>query len=233
MRINKYIARSGITSRRKADELVSQGRVRVNGRKVTEPGTEVFDEDVVTVDGRVVKPACDFIYLALNKPVGYLTSASDDRGRPTVMDLLTDVDERVFHIGRLDYDTSGLLLLTNDGDLAQRISHPSHELDKTYIAKISGYLSPGKLDRLRKGVDIGGYVTRPAKVEVIKEGKNDIIEVTIHEGKNRQVRKMFEAVGTEVLELKRVSIGEIRLGHTKEGQYRKLTGHEIDYLKSI
>ncbi len=233
MRLNKYIANSGITSRRKADGLISDGRVSINGRTVTELGTEVGDDDVVEVDGKVISPVKEHIYLALNKPVGYLSSVSDDRGRPVVTDLLTDIEERVFHIGRLDYDTSGLLLLTNDGDLAQKVSHPSHELNKTYIAKISGYLTPGKLERLRNGVDIGGYVTRPAAVEVLKEGKNDIIKITIHEGRNRQVRKMLEAVGSSVLELKRVSIGEIQLGHTREGQYRKLTKREIDYLKGI
>ena len=231
MRINKYIAASGVASRRKADELISAGRVKVNSITLKEPGYDVKPDDRVTVDGKRISVSEKKVYIALNKPIGYVTTVSDNQGRPTVMDLITDIEERIFPVGRLDYNTSGLLLLTNDGDFSQKISHPIHELGKTYRAKVQGIISREKLARLRRGVDIGGFITSRAEVEIYKElPKQTIVDITIHEGKNRQVRKMFKAVGNPVIELKRISIGNVKLGRLIEGGYRNLTQKEIASL---
>ena len=231
MRINKYIAASGVASRRKADELISAGRVKVNNITLQEPGYDVKPDDRVTVDGKRISVSEKKVYIALNKPIGYVTTVSDNQGRPTVMDLITDIEERIFPVGRLDYNTSGLLLLTNDGDFSQKISHPIHELGKTYRAKVQGIISREKLARLRRGVDIGGFITSRAEVEIYKElPKQTIVDITIHEGKNRQVRKMFKAVGNPVIELKRISIGNVKLGRLIEGGYRNLTQKEIASL---
>lgn len=233
MRLNKYIAQAGIASRRKADELIANGNVKVNGLSMKEMGYDVIEGDVVEVNGRVIEAAEKKAYILLNKPTGYVTTVSDDKDRPTVMELVTDVDARIFPVGRLDFNTSGMLIMTNDGDLAYRIAHPKHEMTKTYRARVAGVLSKKKLAQLRKGVDIGGYTTRPAWVEVIKQGERSaIVEIKIHEGKNRQVRKMFAAVGNNVQELERIAIGDIRIGRLKEGHYRKLTREEIEYLKN-
>ena len=233
MRINKYIAQAGICSRRKADELVESGKVKVNGAVMREPGYDVLDTDKVEVGGTEVELSEKKVYLLLNKPTGYVTTVKDEKDRMTVMDLLTDVDERVFPVGRLDYNTSGMLLFTNDGDFAYRISHPKNEMTKTYRARVAGVLSDEKCARLRRGVDIGGFVTSPAKVEIIKDHpRSTIVDITIHEGKNRQVRKMFKAVGNNVQELKRTAIGKVYLGRLREGDYRKLTREEIDYFKN-
>ena len=233
MRLNKYIAHAGVASRRKADTLIAGGNVRVNGITVREMGYDVLPDDRVEVNGISVSPDTKTICVALNKPMGYITSASDDRGRRTVTELVADIDARLFPVGRLDYNTTGLLLMTNDGDLAYRLTHPKHEITKKYRARVSGVLSQERIAKLKKGVDIGGFVTSPAKVSVIKQSaRSAIVEIEIHEGKNRQVRKMFAAVGNPVQELERIAIGEIRLGRTKEGHYRKLTGEEIEYLKN-
>lgn len=232
MRINKYIAAAGVASRRKADELIAAGNVKVNGATLREPGYDVEEGDVVEVNGRRIQAEEKKVYILLNKPVGYVTTVSDDLERPTVMDLVQDVDARVFPVGRLDYNTSGMLILTNDGDFAYRMTHPKHEITKTYRARVAGVLSDEKCARLRKGVDIGGFVTSPAKVNIIKGmPRSTIVDITIHEGKNRQVRKMFKAVGNNVQELQRVAIGKIPLGRLSEGHYRKLTREEIEYLK--
>ena len=158
----------------------------------------------------------------------------DEHDRPVVTELVADVNARLFPVGRLDYNTSGLLIMTNDGDLAYRLTHPKHEVPKTYRARVSGTLSSARIAKLRKGVDIGGFVTSPAQVKVIKQGERSaIVEITIHEGKNRQVRKMFAAVGNKVQELERIALGDIQLGRLKEGHYRKLKREEIEYLKSL
>lgn len=233
MRLNKYIAQAGVASRRKADELTAAGKVKINGVVMTEMGYDVKDGDVVAVDGRMIEPSTKPVYLALNKPIGYITTAADEQGRFTVMDLVRDVEQRVFPVGRLDYNTSGLLIMTNDGELAYRITHPKHNIYKTYRARVNGYLSSERVARLQSGVDIGGYVTSKAKVEVIRQGdRSAIVEIQISEGKNRQVRKMFAAVGNKVIDLERIAIGELRLNHLKEGHYRKLTQKEIEYLKN-
>ncbi len=234
MRLNRYIAQAGLASRRKADELIENGNVRVNGKPVKQMGYIVQEGDRVEVNGTFVETPEKAVYYVLNKPKGYITSTEDEKSRPVVINLLTDVTARVFPVGRLDYNTSGLLLMTNDGNLAYRLSHPKHEVTKTYLALVSGALSREKLAKLRKGVDIGGYITKPAQVQIIKQGeRSSLVEITIHEGKNRQVRKMFAAVGNKVVELQRTAIGEIKLGRLLEGHYRKLTKVELDYLKTL
>ena len=234
MRLNKYIAQAGVASRRKADELTANGNVKVNGITVKEMGYDVKEGDVVEVNGRRIdgitqKP----VYIMLNKPLGFVTTSKDDKGRPTVQDLVGDVDARLFPIGRLDYNTSGMLLMTNDGDLAYKLTHPKHHIYKTYRARVSGVLSREKVAKLERGVDIGGFVTSKANVKVLKQGERSaIVEIQIYEGKNRQVRKMFAAVGNRVQELERVAIGDLFLGRLMVGHYRKLTQQEIEYLKN-
>lgn len=232
MRINKYIAASGVASRRKADELIAAGKVKVNNITLSEPGYNVLPDDIVYVDGKRISISEKKIYIALNKPIGFVTTVKDEKNRPTVMDLVTDIEERVFPVGRLDYNTSGLLILTNDGDFSQKVSHPGKGIGKTYRAKVQGYVSRERLAKLRKGVDIGGYITSPAKVEVFKElPKQTVVDITIYEGKNRQVRKMFKAVGNPVVSLERLSIGAVKLGRLATGSYRKLTRKEIESFK--
>ncbi|MCI8630852.1 MAG: rRNA pseudouridine synthase [Firmicutes bacterium] len=234
MRLNKYIAQAGIASRRKADELIACGNVKINGEVVRELGTDVKEGDAVEVNGRRIAVSEKKVYILLNKPVGYVTTSADEKDRATVLDLVADVPERIFPVGRLDYNTSGLLILTNDGDLAYRLTHPKHHIYKTYRVQAAGVLSNERAARLRRGVDIGGFVTSPAKVKVIKQGERSVLaEIQIYEGKNRQVRKMFAAVGNKVTALKRTALGDIRLGRLMEGHYRKLTREEIEYLKSL
>lgn len=234
MRLNKYIADAGICSRRKADELIKNGGVKVNGAVVREPGMQVEGGDVVQVNGKTIEGVGKKIYVAVNKPVGYITSMDDGRDRPTVAELVTDIPERLFPVGRLDYNTSGLLIMTNDGQLTYTLTHPKHEVYKTYIAKVAGVISEARIAKLRRGVDIGGFITSPARVKVIKQmPRHAIVEISIREGKNRQVRKMFAAVGNKVQQLERVAIGEIKLGRLMEGHYRKLNREEIEYLKGL
>ena len=231
MRINKYFAQAGVASRRKADELIAAGNVKVNGAVLKEPGYDVEEGDVVEVNGRRIEAQEKKVYILLNKPLGYVTTVSDDKERLTVMDLVQDVDARIFPVGRLDYNTSGMLIMTNDGDFAYKLTHPKHELTKTYRARVAGVLSTEKVWKLRNGVDIGGFVTSKARVDVVRGlPKSTIVDITIHEGKNRQVRKMFKAVGNNVQELERIAIGNIRLGRLAEGHYRKLTREEVEYL---
>lgn len=233
MRINKYIAQSGICSRRKADELIANGNVKVNGAVLKEHGYELCEDDKVEVNGRLLDAKQKLEYVLINKPLGMVTTVSDDKERLTVMDVVKDIDARLFPVGRLDYNTSGALIMTNDGELAYRLTHPKHEVYKTYRVRVAGILSNEKAARLRKGVDIGGFVTSKARVSIIKGTQHStIVEISIHEGKNRQVRKMFKAIGNPVQELERIAIGDIRLGHLKPGHYRKLTREEVEYLKN-
>ncbi|MBQ9912422.1 MAG: rRNA pseudouridine synthase [Firmicutes bacterium] len=234
MRLNKYIAQAGVASRRKADELIAAGKVKINGTVCTVLGTEVMPGDRVLVNGRDISGQSEkLVYYALNKPLGYITTTSDEKGRETVLSLLTDVTQRVFPVGRLDADTTGLLILTNDGTLANRITHPRNTVWKTYEVEINIAISEEKMEKLRKGVDIGGYITKPAQVKLLKQTAHaSLLEVKISEGKNRQIRKMFKAVDAKVIALERTAIGEVRLGRTHVGTYRKLTKEEIDYLKS-
>jgi 23S rRNA pseudouridine2605 synthase len=234
MRLNKYIARAGAASRRKADELTENGNVKVNGKAILTPGYDVKDGDIVEVNGRRLASEARSVYIVLNKPKGYITSVSDEKGRLTVMDLVRDIEERIFPVGRLDGATSGLLIMTNDGDLAYRMTHPRHEVYKTYRAKVHGVLSRERLAALRKGVDIGGHITAPAEVQLIRQGpQSALAEIRIREGKNRQIRKMFSAVGNKVLELERTAVGDVRLHNLKQGHYRKMKRDEIDSLMRL
>lgn len=231
MRLQKYLALSGVASRRKAEELIISGKVSVNGKKVTELGTKVFGDEVVEVDGKKVSLEEQKVYIMLNKPAGYVTTVKDQFGRPAVLDLVKDVRERVYPVGRLDYDTSGLLLLTNDGEFAYKLTHPKHEVNKVYIAEVSGIPDETDIAAFKKGISIGGYITSPAELNILqKNGKNSTVKITIHEGKNRQVRKMCEAVGHPVLKLKRVAIGNLMLGELPEGKWRSLSTQEIGAL---
>ncbi len=233
MRLNKYIASSGVTSRRKADELTTNGNVKVNGITVKEMGYQVQPDDVVKVNGRIIKPYEKKVYILLNKPAGYITTVSDEQGRPTVMQLVTDIQERIFPVGRLDYETSGLLIMTNDGDFFNDLAHPANKVNKTYRVLVSGIMSTERIVKLRNGVDIGGYVTGKAWVKLIKQMKSTaLLEITVSEGKNRQIRKMCKSVGNKVIELQRIAIGEVVLGRLKEGHYRKLTQEEIRSLRN-
>ena len=233
VRLQKYIAMCGTASRRKAEEMIASGRVKVNGEKVTEQGVKVeVGADKVTVDGKDISIVSKKYYIMLNKPVGYVSTVSDEAGRPTVVDLIREeVKTRIFPVGRLDYDTEGLLLLTNDGDFSYRVTHPKFEMNKTYIALVGSGLTVTGINKLRRGVVIDGFKTSPAEVELLdaEQGKS-VVKITIHEGKNRQVRKMFEAVGVKVKELRRVSIGKVELGNLPYGRWRHLTSHEIKYL---
>lgn len=233
MRLNKYIAHAGVSSRRKADELTKNGNVKINGIVMKEVGYDVVEGDVVEVNGVTINAPEKLEYVMVNKPLGYITSMKDEQGRRTVAELVGDIDARIFPVGRLDYNTTGLLIMTNDGALAHHLAHPKHKVYKTYRAKVAGVISKEKVGRLRRGVDIGGFTTSPAKVQVIKQGERSaLVEIQIYEGKNRQVRKMFAAVGNKVQELQRTAIGDLYLGRLKEGHYRKLTQEEIAYLKN-
>ncbi|MDP4119157.1 MAG: pseudouridine synthase [Bacillota bacterium] len=232
LRLQKYIAESGITSRRKAEELIRHGRVKVNGKTVTEMGEKVDAEiDTVEVDGITISPETKKFYIMLNKPAGYITTTSDDFNRPTVMELTKDIPSRIYPVGRLDYDTQGLLIMSNDGDFANEIMHPSNKLKKTYLVCIKGMITPEEIRRLKSGVDIGDYFTRPAEVELIGATERESnIKIIISEGKKRQVRRMCESVGHIVLRLKRVQIGNVMLGNLPEGKWRHLRQAEIELL---
>lgn len=233
MRLNKYIAHSGVASRRKADELVEKGLVKINGVTAS-TGMDVGPGDVVEVDGKIIEPEKKLVYYMLNKPVGYITTASDEQGRPTVLDLMPEVEERIYPVGRLDYMTSGLLIMTNDGDLAYKLMHPSKRVFKTYVAEVGGLLTIHEARRLSAGVKIQGRMTAPAKVEILSQSDSSSrVMISISEGRNRQVRRMFEAVGHRVIRLERISIANLKLGHLKEGRYRKMSQNEIDYLKRL
>lgn len=233
MRINKYLAESGVASRRASDTLIEEKRVLINGKTAT-LGSEVEEGDTVTVDGSIVRPVKKYSYYMLNKPKGYVTTVKDDKGRKTVMDLLPKKGDRLYPVGRLDYDTEGLLIITNDGELAQRLTHPVNEVPKTYVAKIEGVLTENMLARLRGGVEVDGVRTKKSAVRIVDETKTETkVSVTITEGRNRQVRKMFEAVGKEVIFLKRVKIGDLALRGLNRGEYRPLTKEEIYYLKNV
>ena len=232
VRLNKYLADCGVGSRRECDRLIEEGVVMVNGKKAT-LGMEVSEHDQITVNGKRVGDKQKNYYLMLHKPKGYVTTVKDDLGRKTVMDLI-DVKARLYPVGRLDYDTEGLLILTNDGDMANRLTHPRNEVNKTYVCRISGMLTDKERLQLERGVLIDGVKTAPAKVRILKQDQHHTrCEVTIHEGRNRQVKKMFESVGKEVEFLKRVAVGELRLGGLKRGEYRFLNDYEVEYLKNL
>lgn len=236
MRINKYIASSGICSRRAAEELVTSGKVKINGKPVTALATDVDEEnDTVTVDGQKISLVTKLIYIMLYKPKGCICSLNDEKGRKTVFDYLEDFqNKRIFPIGRLDYDTEGLLLLTNDGALSNKLTQPINEISKTYVAKIEGEIEESDLARLRNGVTVDGVKLRRCKIKVLdRDEKFTRLEITIYEGKNREIHKMFETVGKTVAFLKRIKIGDLKLGGLSRGAYRYLTPKEVAYLNSL
>ena len=233
-RLHKIIASAGIASRRKAEELIKQGKVTVDGQVVTQMGLRLDPEQhEIAFEGKSISSHTQKIYLLLNKPKGYVTTLHDPQGRPEVTKLLKEIKTRVFPVGRLDIDTEGALMLTNDGDLAQRILHPSYEVNKTYIARVQGRPSKENLSRLEKGIELEGRKTWPARIRVVagKPGSTSI-EITIHEGKKRQVRKMFEAIGHPVQALKRTAYGNLKLANLPLGKYRFLTAKDLKLIFS-
>jgi len=234
-RIQKIIAAAGVTSRRAAEELIAEGRVRVNGQVVTELGTKAdADKDHIKVDGKLINPQQPKVYVMLNKPAGFVTTMSDPEGRPTVQDLLKGIKVRVYPVGRLDYNTEGMLILTNDGDFAHLITHPKHEFPKTYLAKVKGFLEDSQIENLEQGIYLDDGKTAPAKLKKVrKEEANSWIEITIHEGRKRQVRRMFDRVGHSVIKLKRIRTGSLTLGSLPEGTFRYLTPDEVTGLKEL
>lgn len=232
MRINKFLAASGIASRRECDELIKNGKITVNGKRAT-LGIDVGETDEVKVNGNTVAVKKNEYYI-LNKPKGYICSVSDDKGRKTVMDLMPENVGRIYPVGRLDYDSEGLLILTTDGELAQHLTHPSNEVPKTYLVRIEGTLSENELNPIRSGIEIDGYVTKKCKAHVVETNKAYTkVHVTLKEGKNREIRKMFASIGKEVTFLKRIKVGELSLRGLDRGAYRKLDKQEVAYLMSL
>ncbi|MBQ3023511.1 MAG: rRNA pseudouridine synthase [Clostridia bacterium] len=233
MRLQKFIAECGIASRRNAEKMIESGRVRVNGELVDYMGCIIDPEcDTVEVDGRVIKTESKKYYIMLHKPKNHVTTVSDDLGRPTVMHLVQDINARIYPVGRLDFDTSGLLIMTNDGNFANILTHPKHVVNKTYIARVDRPLSEDEIEKLQKGIDLDGVKTAPAKVENIKRPQKGYeVKITIHEGRNRQVRRMLDAVGANVMSLKRISVGSLTLGNLPEGKWRRLSDAEINKLR--
>ena len=234
VRLQKYLSMSGVSSRRAGEQLIKTGRVKVNGATITEMGVTVDPaKDLVEVDGRTVKAKVQDDYVLLYKPVGYVTTVKDEFGRPTVKDLVAEAKVRLYPVGRLDMDTSGLLLMTNDGELANRLTHPSYGVEKEYLARIHDQPDAKALKALAAGVMLDDGITAPASVRLIKAGRpTSIVSLTIKEGRNRQVRRMLEAVGHPVVSLKRVRFGPLTLAGMQEGGWRRLTVQEVAALKS-
>lgn len=233
MRINKYLSGCGLDSRRKCEKLVTDGRVKVNGKTITDLATDVKDGDTVEVDGKYVNLSERKVYIMLNKPKGCVCTASDEKGRKTVLDFVK-IKERIFPVGRLDYDTEGLLLLTNDGELAYTITHPKNMITKVYSVRVEGEPSDMELKRLRNGVEYNGIKYAPARVAVIgKDEKQTKLEITVTEGKNHEIKNMIESLGRRVLFLKRTEIAGIRLGGLSRGEWRYLNARELEHIKSL
>lgn len=231
MRLQKYLAQCGVASRRSAEQIIKEGRVAVNGAIVTEMGIKIKKGEKVTVDGQVVKPEKNKYYILLNKPSGVLSSVKDDRGRDCVVNLIEGIDARLYPVGRLDYDTTGLLLLTNDGDFMQKVTHPSFEIWKTYRAVVKGVPTETDIKRFAEGLMLDDGKTLPAVLDVVGyKGNNAIVEVSIREGRNRQVRRMMERIGHPVNSLTRISFGSLELGDLKPGKWRHVRPEEIARL---
>ena len=234
IRLQKYMADSGIASRRKCEEYILQGRVKVNGQTVNELGTKVNPSiDKVEFNNKLISNEQDNVYILLNKPIGYVTTANDQFDRPTVLDLIKGVKQRIVPVGRLDMYTSGALILTNDGDFVYKVTHPKHEIEKTYTVTLKGEIQQEAIEKLRTGVEIEDYITKPAKVKILKIDKEKNIsrlEIIIHEGKNRQVRKMCEAVGQSVMALHRSKIGNVGVKDLKIGEWRYLGRNEVSMM---
>ncbi len=234
IRLQKFLADCGICSRRKAEEYILSGKVKVNNNIVTELGTKVDEiKDKVYFNDKLVNIEDIKVYIMLNKPEGCVTTAKEQFNRKTVFDYI-NIKERVVPVGRLDYDTSGLLLLTNDGDLTYKLTHPKHSIKKVYIAKVYGVPNKKKLDTFKKGIIINGYKTLPSNIEILQnDNKYSVLKISISEGKNRQIRKMCEAIGHRVISLKRIAIEKLSIGNLKIGEYRYLNKDEVKYLKKI
>lgn len=232
MRLQKYLASCGVASRRHAEEMIAQGLVQVNGQTVREMGVQVTEKDEVRVRGDVVQPEQTLRYIVYYKPIGEVTTVADPQRRPTVMGHFADFPVRLYPVGRLDFDSEGLLLLTNDGELTACLTHPRFEVEKSYIARVSNDLQPQAIARLKSGIELDGRRTAPAKVRVLRQDpfSTDIL-ITIHEGRNRQIRRMVEAVGHQVVRLKRVQYGPVHLGGMQRGEWRDLTGEELEQLR--
>lgn len=233
IRLNKYLAQAGIASRREADKLIQQGRVFINGEAVTSLGIKIDPElDTVEVDGQKVDPKKQFVYILLNKPPGYLVTLNDPFDRPTIYSLLPDFSVRIYPVGRLDAPSEGLLLLTNDGELAFRVTHPRYQLPKTYIVKVKGSLPKEALMRMKKGIYLDGRWTKPDKLMTLAEARSySRYLVEIHEGRKREIRRIFQAVGASIVQLKRIKLGPLKLGDLKKGQWRHLSPAEVQRLK--
>jgi len=232
IRLQKFLADCGVASRRKSEELITEGKVKVNGKLVTELGTKVIQgKDKVTVEGKELEQRKGNIYIMLNKPEGYITTAREQFNRHFIMELLTDVQERVFTVGRLDMDTSGLIILTNDGDFADKITHPKNKINKTYIAEVKGFPDSAEMSKFKKGLKIEDYTTAPAEIRLVAKKKfSSIVEIIIHEGRNRQVKKMCENIGHNVISLQRVALGGLELGSLPLGKWKHLTKKELDRI---
>lgn len=243
-RLQKYMARCGIASRRKCEEIILSGNVRVNGTIIKKLGIKINPEqDKVEYNGNIIKIEEKKVYIMLNKPEGYITSVKDEKGRKTIFDLVK-VEERIYPIGRLDFDSSGLLLLTNDGSIYNNIIHPRVSIRKKYIATCRGKFTDSEIKMFKSGIDIGGYITAEADINIISEEKifnknkncYEVLtnaEIFIHEGKNRQIRRMCSSLNHEVIHLKRVAIGDLKLGYLKKGEWRNLTENELNYIKGL
>ena len=234
MRINKFLAEYGVASRRRADEMIQAGRVKING-VTAQLGADVQDDDVIAIDDKqLVRQEKKLHYYMMNKPKGVVCTVSDDRGRKTVVDYLPQTGARIFPVGRLDYATEGLLILTNDGELAYRLMNPTSEIPKTYLARIEGTLTEKDLNPIRSGVELDGYFTKKCKAHIVETNKAYTkVHITITEGKNRQVRRMFEAIGKNVEFLKRIKIGQLNVGGLDRGEVRELTQEEVFYLQNL
>ncbi len=234
MRLQKYLASCGVASRRASEKLIAEGHVCVDGVRITEMGVQVEDGQTVTVDGKPVAPEARKYYIMYHKPAGEVTTVSDPEGRDTVLKRFADFPARLYPVGRLDYDSEGLLLLTNDGDLTERMLHPSREVDKTYLARVSNVVSEEEARRLERGVMVDGRMTSRAKVKLLdsKPLYTDML-ITIHEGRNRQVRKMVEQVGHQVVLLRRIRFGPLKLGELPRGMWRELNEDELDKLRNL
>ena len=233
IRLNKFLSQAGIASRREADRLIAEGKVKVNNRVVQELGYKIDDQkDSIEIDGRKVKKEQVFIYLMLNKPKGYLVTLKDAFKRPTIMNLLPNLKKRVFPVGRLDYESEGLLILTNDGELAYRLTHPRYKIKRTYLVKVMGKPDSAELSKLKKGVFLDGKKTAPAKVNLLESNpRKSLLRIEIHEGRKREIRRMFECIDHRVLKLVRVSFAGLRIGKLKSGTWRFLKQQEIKKLK--
>jgi 23S rRNA pseudouridine2605 synthase len=233
-RLQKFMARCGVASRRKCEEIITMGRVKVNDSLVVELGYKIDpDIDKVYLDDKIISIEENKVYIALNKPEGIVSTVKDEKGRKTILDLV-EVKERIYPIGRLDYETSGLIILTNDGDIYNKVIHPREAINKVYIALLEGLPTEEEISKFCNGIDIDGYITAKADLQVLKRvGVNSSARITIHEGKNRQIRKMCDAIDHSVINLKRVSVGEILLEDLEKGKWRSLTNKEVEYLKNL